>query len=178
MKDFGRRRREQKEKHETMQAKCITFLPVVSWYRCFLCEALKPEVSDFLLKIQSIDKFFILVQLETFGEMNLSYSLSPHQLSLRMSKQPTVGSLAGPSSLRHGDHLQPPSRSPRSATGCSRAPWGGLSVQRMNCKQQRGQRRKVPLSRHRLPVLLLTQYGFKGDFRHGRLRLARLVKTV
>lgn len=52
MKDFRRKRHGKKEMQKTMKSKCITFLPVVSWYRYFLQKALKPEVFDLLLKIQ------------------------------------------------------------------------------------------------------------------------------
>lgn len=141
--------------------------------------------GDFLPKNtdhQHIDKFFFfLVTVETFSLKHLNLLPSFPQLTLRMSKLPMAGRWAGPSSLRHGDRLPQPSRSPRSATGCSRAPWGGPSAQRMSCRQRRVLRRRAPLSRCRLPVLLQTQEDSKEELRHGRhactcLRSARLVK--
>lgn len=94
-----------------------------------------------------------------YGDAPLTFIISPslHQLSLRMSKPPTAGRWAGPTSLRHGDRRPPPSPSPRSATGCSRAPWGGITVRRMSCRECWELRRRPPCSRHRLPVLLPTQ---------------------
>lgn len=61
--------------------KCITFLPVVSWYGCLLRQTPKPEIFDFLHKIQTdhhIAKFFIMVAKWLFQfDKPLTFIVSP-----------------------------------------------------------------------------------------------------
>lgn len=107
--------------------------------------------------------------------VSLTLFLSPslHQLSLRMSKLPVLmaGRWARPASLRHGGHHSPPSLSPRSASGCSRALLGRTTAPRRNhreCLALRRRATRARTSRLLLPVHPQTTWDHQVEHLHGR----------
>lgn len=101
-------------------------------------------------------------------------SQSLPQLSLRMSNPPALmaASWAGPVSLHRGGHRSPPSRSPRSATGSSRAHSGRITAPRRSCREYWELRRRAarsPIICHLLPVPLQNTWDPQVEPHHGRL---------
>lgn len=90
------------------------------------------------------------------------------QLSLRMSRPPVLIAerRAGPTRVHHGGHSSPPSLSPRSATGCSRAHLGRISALRMSfreCWEPTRRAARVSISHFLLLVPPQTIWGPQGE---------------
>lgn len=116
-------------------------------------------------------KLVFSVSLYEFVNLTLCLFPSLHQLSLRMSKPPVLMAVRWAEPMSHGGHRSPPSLSPRSATGCSKAPLGRITAARTSCRECWELRRmaaRAPISRHLLPVLLQTTWDPQGEPRHGR----------
>lgn len=167
---------------------------VASWYRCFLhldrtrIDWDKTSVSIItytLIIIMMIRCFFMpvtLVYCMSWKEtVNLTLSLCPslHQLSLSVSKLPalTAGRWARPTTLRHGGHRSPPSLSPRSASGCSRALSGRIIAPRRNRREWLELRRRAtraPTKRLLLPVHPQTTWDHQVQHLHGQFSCSYL----